>query len=184
MAGNSAYFRQDAGPGRNLGQEESHRQTAQFFYQSQETSGRQTAPSHLQKHHIKSAPMISKRFLQLLDQNSGSQIPKETFLPQMNKARPIRTSQPPKSEMNFDSKSAVYKEKSRGMSAQEIDQYPTDISFDGKPTNGVIFRRKLKSTSALKKNPKLFLKENPNFQANAMNSTRKTRDPVNLRSSQ
>lgn len=161
MAGHELFFGQNNMAGKTTGPEESHRQTAQFFFQSQEQTGRQTAPSKVQAQHIKSAPMISKRFLQLLEQNPGFHSSKEAFLPTMGRPRPIRTSQPAKTEFASAQKPVVFREKVRGMSAQEIEQYPTDISFDGKPSNETNFRGKLKSTNAIKRNQKLSIGEPP-----------------------
>jgi hypothetical protein len=70
----------------------------------------------------------------------------------------------------------VLKERQRGMSAQEIDHCPTDISFDGKQANGPTFQRKLKSTSTLKKYQKLFTLEHPQ----STSSMKKAREPFTL----
>lgn len=176
MAGKDAHFKNDYGSNIMMAIEKPNRQTAQFFYQAQETSGRQTAPSNLQSHNIKSAPMISKRFLQLLDQKQGPQAVREVFLPQMVRTRPKKFPRPLKTDLTFESQFEDLIENRRKVSAHEIDQFTTDISFDGQPTNEPIFKKKLKSNITIKQNQKLLLKEQPN----SIVSLRKQRDALVL----
>lgn len=139
------------------------RQTAQFFFQGQAMrDSQQPGPMSINNKNMtsKSVPMISKRFLQLLDKKSMPQVFKDSWFPAMNRSQQTRECLPVKASQNI--KPAI-KEKWRGLSANEVDQYPTDISFDGKPSTGCVFRRRLKQNEEIKKNKKLFVMDRKNM---------------------
>lgn len=101
--------------------------------------------------------MISKRFLQLLDKKSNTQMYKDSWFPVMNRLNETKECLPVKVTAHNLRPSIM--ERWRGLSANEADQYPTDISFDGKPSTGCVFRRRIKQNEEGRKTKRLFVME-------------------------
>lgn len=143
--------------GRDTG-DDGYKQTAQFFFQAQGPRDIQQKGPHsitLRNNSGKSAPMISKKFLQLLDKNSNPQPSKESMYPLMNRSHAVQELIPVK--ITGQQLRPNIKDRWRGMSANEVEHCPTDISFDGKPSTGTVFKRKFKQGEENRKTKRMFV---------------------------